>query len=101
MLPVASLVALGWLALVAVLALQERRLIFFPTRTLAAEPADLGLSAEELSITSRATYMDPEQPSAGIGHVFVNGIEVWNGGCHTGRRPGRIVGRGKNGGSGS
>ena len=51
-LPVASLVALGWLALVAVLALQERRLIFFPTRTLAAEPADLGLSAEELSITS-------------------------------------------------
>ena len=51
-LPVASVVALGWLALVALLALQERRLIFFPTRILAGEPADLGLRAEELSLTA-------------------------------------------------
>ena len=42
--------ALAWLALVAWLALNERRLIFFPDRTLAAEPADFGLRAEELSI---------------------------------------------------
>ena len=49
---VAGLAALGWLALVALLVLQERRLIFFPTRALAAEPADFGLAAEELSITT-------------------------------------------------
>ena len=47
-----GLLALGWLALVALLALQERRLIFFPTRTLAGEPAELGLRAEELSISA-------------------------------------------------
>ena len=41
---------LAWLALVAWLALNERRLLFFPDRTLAAEPADFGLQAEELSI---------------------------------------------------
>ena len=45
-------VAFSWLALVALLASQERRLIFFPTRTLAAGPADFGLRAEELSITA-------------------------------------------------
>ncbi len=47
-----GLVAFCWLALVALLALQERRLIFFPTRTLSAAPADYGLRAEELSITA-------------------------------------------------
>lgn len=41
---------LAWLALVAWLALNERRLLFFPDRTLAAEPSDFGLRAEELSI---------------------------------------------------
>ena len=52
LLSVAGLLTLGWLMLVALLALQERRLIFFPTRTLAAAPADLGLRAEELSVTA-------------------------------------------------
>ena len=51
-LSVAGFMALGWLALVGLLALQERRLIFFPTRTLAAAPADFGLRADELSITA-------------------------------------------------
>ena len=46
----AGLTALGWLALVALLLLQERRLIFFPARALAAAPADFGLSAEELHL---------------------------------------------------
>ena len=49
---VAGFMALGWLVLVGLLAVQERRLIFFPTRTLAAAPADVGLRAEELSITA-------------------------------------------------
>ena len=47
---VAGVAALVWLALVALLVLQERRLIFFPARALAAAPADFGLAAEELSI---------------------------------------------------
>ena len=51
-LSVAGFAAMGWLVLVALLALQERRLIFFPTRTLAGAPADLGLRAEELAITA-------------------------------------------------
>ncbi|MCY4638241.1 MAG: alpha/beta hydrolase [Acidobacteria bacterium] len=51
-LSIAGLLAFSWLALVALLALQERRLIFFPSRTLAAAPADYGLRAEELSITA-------------------------------------------------
>ena len=51
-LSVVGLMALGWLVLVGLLALQERRLIFFPTRSLAAAPADVGLRAEELSITA-------------------------------------------------
>ena len=51
-LSLAGLAALGWLALVALLVLEERRLIFFPTRVLAAAPADFGLAAEELSIAT-------------------------------------------------
>ena len=51
-LSIAGLLAFSWLALVALLALQERRLIFFPSRNLAAAPADFGLRAEELSITA-------------------------------------------------
>lgn len=46
----AGLVAVGWLVLVGLLALQERRLIFFPTRDLAADPAAYSLDAEELSV---------------------------------------------------
>ena len=46
----AGVAALGWLALVALLVLQERRLLFFPARALAAAPADYGLAAEELAL---------------------------------------------------
>ena len=46
------------------------------------------------SIADRATFMVPEVPSAGIDHVFVNGIEVWNGDGHTHASPGRTIGRG-------
>ena len=51
-LSIVGLLAFSWLALVALLAFQERRLIFFPSRTLAAAPADFGLRAEELSIAA-------------------------------------------------
>ena len=49
---IALIAVMCWLALVAWLALNERRLLFFPARTLAAEPADFGLRAEELTITT-------------------------------------------------
>lgn len=49
---IALYAVLAWLVLVGWLALNERRLLFFPDRTLAAEPADFGLRAEELSIAS-------------------------------------------------
>ena len=46
----AALAAAGWLLLVGWLVLQERRLVFFPTRALVAGPADFGLRADELSV---------------------------------------------------
>ena len=49
---IALIAVICWLALVAWLALNERRLLFFPARTLAAEPADFELRAEELTITT-------------------------------------------------
>ena len=49
---IALIAVICWLALVAWLALNERRLLFFPERTLAAEPSDFGLRAEELAITT-------------------------------------------------
>ena len=51
-LSLAALVAVAWVLLVGLLMLQERRLIFFPSRVLAALPADFGLRAEELSIAA-------------------------------------------------
>ena len=51
-LSILGLLAFSWVALVALLVFQERRLIYFPTRTLAAAPADYGLRAEELSLTA-------------------------------------------------
>lgn len=41
-----------------------------------------------------ATYLDPQQPSAGIAHVFVNGQVVWEHGAASGARPGRSLRRG-------
>lgn len=42
-------------------------------------------------INDRATFEEPRQPSAGIGHVFVNGVEVWQDGRSTGARPGDVL----------
>ena len=40
-----------------------------------------------------ATWLDPQQPSEGIVHVFVNGEPVWADGAATGARPGRSLRR--------
>jgi N-acyl-D-amino-acid deacylase len=45
------------------------------------------------TVKDRATFSDPVQPAAGIDLVMVNGRVVWQGGRHTGARPGRVVRR--------
>ncbi|MDX1376942.1 MAG: D-aminoacylase [Burkholderiales bacterium] len=39
------------------------------------------------------SYEDPKHPPKGIAHVFVNGVQVVDGGRHTGARPGRVLRR--------
>ncbi len=47
------------------------------------------------TIQDHATYDAPHQYSTGMVHVFVNGVQVLDGGEHTGATPGRVVrGRG-------
>jgi dihydroorotase/N-acyl-D-amino-acid deacylase len=43
------------------------------------------------TVADRATYQQPHQISAGMHHVFVNGVQVVRDGRHTGAKPGRIV----------
>jgi dihydroorotase/N-acyl-D-amino-acid deacylase len=52
--------------------------------------ADLVLLNAE-TVIDKATFERPNQVSAGVEHVFVNGVEVWSRGRHTGGKPGRIV----------
>ncbi len=43
------------------------------------------------TIIDRATFAQPHQLSAGVEHVWVNGVQVVADGQHTGAKPGRIV----------
>ncbi|HJZ13310.1 MAG TPA: D-aminoacylase [Acidobacteriota bacterium] len=43
------------------------------------------------TIIDRATYEKPHQYSAGVQHVFVNGVAVLRNGEHTGATPGRVL----------
>ena len=52
--------------------------------------ADLVLFNES-TVAERATYESPHQVSAGVEHVFVNGVEVWAQGKHTGAKPGKAL----------
>jgi len=54
--------------------------------------ADLVLF-DPATVLDRATFEDPKQPAAGIETVWVNGRTVWEGGAHTGTRPGRALRR--------
>ncbi len=52
--------------------------------------ADLVLF-DEATVAEKATYENPHQVSVGVEHVFVNGVEVWAQGKHTGAKPGKAV----------
>lgn len=43
------------------------------------------------TIQDRATFESPHQYATGVDHVFVNGVQVLDGGTHTGATPGRFV----------
>jgi N-acyl-D-amino-acid deacylase len=43
------------------------------------------------TIIDTATFEEPRQPAAGIGHVFVNGVSVWRDGRATGALPGTVL----------
>jgi N-acyl-D-amino-acid deacylase len=45
------------------------------------------------TVIDTATYDDPQQPSAGIQTVVVNGVPVWQAGRGTGARPGQVLAR--------
>lgn len=44
--------ALVWVGVIVLLTFMERRFLYFPIRTLAAQPTDYGLRAEELRLTT-------------------------------------------------
>ena len=52
--------------------------------------ADLVLF-DPAQVAERGDYEKPHQVAVGIEHVFVNGVEVWAKGQHTGAKPGQIV----------
>lgn len=43
------------------------------------------------TIQDHATFKDPHQYATGVHHVFVNGVQVFKDGEHTGATPGRVV----------
>lgn len=43
------------------------------------------------AINDRATFEEPRQAAAGIHHVIVNGVPVWQAGRATGARPGGVL----------
>jgi len=45
------------------------------------------------AVTDTGTFSEPARPAAGIDLVVVNGRVVWQGGRHTGARPGRVLRR--------
>ena len=78
-----------------------RRMTSLPARTFGlagrgvVQPdaaADLVIF-DPATVADRATYDDPEQPSAGIDTVIVNGGVAWRDGADTGERRGRVLRR--------
>jgi len=84
-----------------IIPLQEavRRLTSLPAETLGLERrgrlspgsfADVVVFDPE-KVIDRATFEEPHQFAEGMVHVFVNGVQVLDGGEHTGATPGRVL----------
>src|SRR3954447_4174626 len=43
------------------------------------------------TVQDHATFDKPKQLATGVRDVFVNGVQVWRNGKHTGAKPGRVV----------
>jgi N-acyl-D-amino-acid deacylase len=43
------------------------------------------------TVQDHATFEKPKQLATGVDDVFVNGVQVWRDGKHTGAKPGRVV----------
>jgi N-acyl-D-amino-acid deacylase len=43
------------------------------------------------TIQDHATFEKPKQLATGVNDVFINGVQVWRDGKHTGAKPGRVV----------
>lgn len=43
------------------------------------------------AIRDKATFAKPQQLATGVDDVFINGVQVWRDGKHTGAKPGRFV----------
>ena len=88
---------LGWLTLPEAV----RKMTSLPARRFNLKDRGLikrGFKADVVvfdprRVIDRATFQDPQQLSEGVRHVFVNGVEVWDGGKVTGDRPGRALRR--------
>lgn len=85
----------------SVISLQEaiRRLTSLPAGNLGLDRrgrlapgyfADL-VVFDPATVRDHATFAEPHQYATGIEHVFVNGVQVLDGGDHTGATPGRVV----------
>ena len=76
-----------------------RRLTSFPATNLGIKGrgvllpgyyADI-VAFDPASVRDNATFAKPQQLATGVDHVFVNGVQVWKDGKHTGAKPGRVV----------
>jgi len=52
LLPVLGALLLAWIALLIAMSAMEQRFLYFPVRTLEAQPSDYGLRSEELRLTT-------------------------------------------------
>jgi N-acyl-D-amino-acid deacylase len=46
---------------------------------------------DPVTVQDHASFDDPHQYATGVQHVLVNGVQVFDGGEHTGATPGQVV----------
>ena len=74
--------------------LPAREVLGLTDRGVLAEGAYADLVVFDLgTLREGEDFRNPVQPPEGIEHVLVNGTVVWEGGAHTGERPGKVLRR--------